>query len=287
MSEHTITHPDDVDINTPLAKLEWSKNYDTILADWADKAMSFRYLHDKCNRYYNICNKCITIPIIFISTLTGVANFAQSRVPAEYVPYYTISVGGMNIIAGLITTIAHFLKIAELNERHRVAAIAWGKFNRNIKLELTKHPNEREPLEIFIKRTKDKYDLLLETSPDIRHTIIIAFNKKFRKSKFFKPEICDNLESVVVTMYKETDDVTTIVQNIKENQNNISKTIQIEEFIRQYKTANNREPTTEEIYDNLDEKINKKYIDAFIAKFKLKKKSVEIIVPPRENVVPP
>ena len=71
-----------------LVKLQWTKNYETIFADWCDKAMSYRYLHSECNRYYNQYNNIVTIPVIIISTMTGVANFAQSRVPEDYVPYF-------------------------------------------------------------------------------------------------------------------------------------------------------------------------------------------------------
>ena len=275
-----------------LIKLQWSKNYEAIFADWCDKAMSYRYLHSECNRHYNNVNNSITIPVIIISTMTGVANFAQSRVPPDYVPYYTVAVGGLNILAGLITTISHFLKIAELNERHRIAAISWGKFCRNIKVELAKHPDERDALEIYLKRTKEQYDLLLETSPEIRHNEIILFNKRFKKNIFFKPEICDNLVSVTETIYKEEpkinnddkDDTFKIVKNIKERKNDILEGIKIDEFIKKYKAHNNRDPTVEEIYDNLEDNIEKKHIDMFIGK--MKNKTLNIISPNRRKSQP-
>ena len=261
-----------------LVKLQWSKNYETIFADWCDKAMSYRYLHSECNRYYNQYNNIVTIPVIIISTMTGVANFAQSRVPEDYVPYYTIVVGGLNILAGLITTITHFLKIAELNESHRVATIAWGKFCRNIKIELAKHPNEREPLEIYLKKAKEQYDLLLETSPFIRHKEIILFNNKFKKKIFFKPEICDSLESVTSTIYTadyidnndkdDKDETLKIIENIKQKKTDILENLKIEDFIKKYKEQNNRDPSVEEIYTNLEDNILKKYIDKFVCKYK-------------------
>jgi len=268
---------DEEDIKYEDKKLDWSINYENIFADWCDKAMSYRYLHTQCNRYYNNFQTSITIPVIFISTITGVANFAQERVPLWFVPIYTIIVGGLNILAGFITTISHFLKIAELNEGHRVSAISWGKFCRNIKIELAKHPNEREPLEIYLKKAKEQYDLLLETSPFIRHKEIILFNKKFKNNQFYKPEICDNLISVVDTIYKPVikesckDNTIQIINNIKEQKTNITKSIEIEEFMKKYRKENNRDPTTEEIYDNLQDAIEKKYIDKFFTKLKKSK----------------
>ena len=58
-------------------------------------------------------NMCFSLPVIILSTLTGVANFAQSSFPIETRPIVSVVIGSLNIIAGLITTIAQFLKVAE------------------------------------------------------------------------------------------------------------------------------------------------------------------------------
>jgi len=246
--------------------LKWTRHYERIFADWCDKAMCYRYLHSKCNRYYHRLQINFTVPVIFISTLTGVANFAQDQIPVQYQTTYTMAVGGFNILAGFITTIAQFLKISELNEGHRVSAIAWGKFCRNIKVELAKSPEEREDLDLYLKKSKEQYDLLLETSPTIRYKEITEFNKTFKDSDFFKPEICDSLVSVKSTMFEpdEQDIELQTVKNIKERKNSVIKNIEIEEFIKIYQEQNGRIPTTEEIYDNLEDKISKKYLDIFM-----------------------
>ena len=125
-------------------------------------------------------NAWYTIPVIVISTLTGTANFAQDRVPAEYQNFFVMGVGGFNILAGIITTIQQFLKITQLNEAHRVASIAWDKFYRNIKTELSKHPKERIPVIQFLKMNKEEFDRLMETSPVIQDDIIEEFRKSFK-----------------------------------------------------------------------------------------------------------
>ena len=58
-----------------------------------------------------------TIPVIIMST-TGTANFAQERLPEDYRSYAAMGIGAVNIFAGILTTIAQFLKIGELNEAH-------------------------------------------------------------------------------------------------------------------------------------------------------------------------
>ena len=124
----------------PLVKIhQWGEEHEKILVDWADKAMCYKWLHSQANSSYSIKAKWFTIPVIIISTLTGTANFAQERVPSSVLNIYVMVVGGLNITAGIISTIAQFLKINELVESHRVSSIGWDKFYRNIKVELAKN----------------------------------------------------------------------------------------------------------------------------------------------------
>jgi hypothetical protein len=254
--------------------LEWSNHYEEIFIDWCDKAMCYRYLHSNCNRYYNYLQNLFTIPVIFISTITGVANFAQDRIPVEYQVIFTMGVGSFNILAGFITTVSQFLKISEMNEGHRVSCISWGKFCRNIKVELAKHPKEREPLNNYLKTTKEQYDLLLETSPIIRYKEIVKFNKTFKSTDFFKPEICDSLVSVKNTVFKseipEPNELDTVIHNIANTKNNTIKDLKIEEFVTSFTKQNSRGPTIEEIYENLEDNVNKAHIDKFMQKIKPK-----------------
>ena len=114
----------------------WTKDHESILIDWADKAMCYRWLHAKANQKFKKLNTWFTVPVIIMSTITGTANFASEKVPVEYRSYYSSIIGGVNIIAGIITTVQQFLKISELNEAHRVSSISWDKFYRKIRVEL-------------------------------------------------------------------------------------------------------------------------------------------------------
>ena len=82
------------------------------MVDWADKATCYKWLHEKTHREFARKNRWFTIPVIIMSTLTGTANFAQERVPIDYRGYFSMIVGGVNIIAGIVTTIQNFLKIS-------------------------------------------------------------------------------------------------------------------------------------------------------------------------------
>jgi hypothetical protein len=262
----------------------WAPEHEIILIEWADKAMCYRWLHSKANAMYSYLNALYTIPVIIISTLTGTANFAQQRVPQEYQALFMMTVGGFNLLAGIVTTIQQFLKITQLNEAHRVSSIAWDKFYRNIKIEVAKHPIERSDVKQMIKMCKEEFDRLMETSPSIPEKIIKQFKNNFINHSGFndviKPEICDILVSTDKyrnpwfhdeNREKEMNDNIKIqltkqnkIRKLKEKNNKI-----IKEFIQSFINLNNRDPMENEIIDNLKDKLDTNIIKKILEDSKL------------------
>jgi hypothetical protein len=278
----------DIKENAPLTNAEWSSQYEQILVEWADKAICYRWLHSASQINYAIKNRWFTIPVIIMSTLTGTANFAQERIPETYVAYYSIAVGSINILAGIITTIQQFLKISELNEAHRVSSISWDKFYRNIKLELAKSRNERTPVYQMLKLSKEEFDRLMETSPPIEAKMIKKFNKTFsggpikdfnklseKQKKFLeiiKPEICDNIESTKNFIYTENHEdiqkqrTVNFIESVVDNNDIQKKTNVVNNFINNFNREFKRQPTSIEIFDNLKENISDNIINKIINK---------------------
>jgi hypothetical protein len=173
----------------------WTIEHENVFIEWSDKAMCYRWLHSKSYKNYSFRNAWFTIPVIIMSTVTGTANFAQDKFPPEYKVLAQMLIGGINIIAGIMTTIQQFLKITELNEGHRVSAISWGKFVRNVTVILAKSPVEREntPIEL-LNRYKEEFDRLMEISPDIEDKVLIKFKEViYNKEKDDDDGLCDML----------------------------------------------------------------------------------------------
>lgn len=245
-----------------MESVNWGPEHETVLAEWADKSNCYMWLHTKCNEKFHSLHIWYTIPVIIMSTLTGTANFAQDKIPASFRGYATMIIGGVNIMAGIITTIQQFLKINELNESHRVAALSWDKFYRKIKVELAKNPKERQKVSLFFAAATEEYDRLMEASPVIEKDVLLMFNKKFGNmvgTEFSKPEICDTLVSVKTTVYKESPDARrdSIVKNLvgdimmvqTERQDTQRKIIK--EFYNNFNKELHRNPTKQEMVDNL------------------------------------
>jgi hypothetical protein len=281
--EHTLPPPPTIDETVDAAaratskQAHWTRQHENILADWADKAACYRWLYTDANQIFSRYNTWFTIPVIIMSTLTGTANFAQERVPLEYRALFSMVVGCVNIIAGIITTIQQFLKISELNESHRVAAISWDKLYRNIRVELAKHPDERIPIVNFIKIIKDEYDRLMETSPQIPQKSMALFQAKFvapdvpieklnEAQRLFRsvqaPDVCSHIKPTRDSIYvppanplptiptkRKTEMVDVVVKTLETSQ----REKRVKEFIDSFRNEYDRDPTADEITDNLDE----------------------------------
>ena len=184
--------------DSAVSTATWGKEHDDILVDWADKAMCYRWLHNRENEHYNRKNMWFTIPVIIISTVTGTANFAQEHFP-NHRSTMAMAIGSFNIVAAIITTISQFLKVAEVNEAHRVAALSWDKFYRNVRLTLTKKPIERMPPDQQLKLVKEEFDRMMELAPPISQQVVLEFQNTFQHKEGYadiiKPDICGELRS--------------------------------------------------------------------------------------------
>ena len=176
----------------------WTPELDDLMAEWADKAACYRWMHERTEKLFSSRNSWITIPVIILSTLTGTANFGLNSIfgdNAQNAHYATLAIGGVSIIAGIITTLGNFLRYAQGSEAHRVSSISWGKFNRLITVELRINPNERMDSMSFLKICRIELDRLIEQSPPIPDSVIASFRNEFGSSlEVKKPDIAAAIE---------------------------------------------------------------------------------------------
>lgn len=263
----------------------WSSEHETLLSDWADKAMCYKWLHMKSNEKYHFLHNIYTIPVIIMSTLTGTANFAQEKLPENYVFYAPIIIGSINILAGIITTIQQFLHITELNESHRVSTISWDKFHRRVKNELSKNPLERASVIEFLLTATEEYDRLVETSPTIDKGIVALFKSTFDgtftntdvKAMFqelSKPDILDSLISVKKSIYKPNEALIKerFIRNFKDGVSHSEEKREadimkiISDFSDKFSMELSRVPTRKELIDNLvDFPVDEDMIDRYLS----------------------
>ena len=198
--------------STPILKPSrrnngWTKEIEDLMANWADVATCYRWLHDRTEKMYATVNSSFTIPLIALTTLTGSANIAIGSVienDKEAQKYANLAIGGVSILTGIFTTIANRFKFEARSESSRVAGMSWGKFQRLIAVELSLHPKERMDSIDFLKLCRNELDRLIEQTPPVPDRIIRQFEKKFGHiPNLKKPDICDHIEHTYVFQDKE------------------------------------------------------------------------------------
>ena len=176
----------------------WTSSLETLVAEWADKANCYRWMHDRATASFGSSNFYMTLPVIILSTVTGTASFGiNGLLPDDgaYAKYAGAAIGVVSLLTALIQTVSNTLRYAQQSEAHRVAAISWGKFQRFVSIELSLHPDERMDAMNFLKMARVELDRLIEQSPSIPPTVVRAFEFEFRKNTNIKrPEIAGGVE---------------------------------------------------------------------------------------------
>ena len=196
----------------------WHIQQEKILKDWGESSSCYRYLHFKAYQKHKATSMAFTLPIIIISTFTGTANFAQETFPDAWQEYVPLGIGGLNLLAAIMTTVLQFLKANELMEGHRVASISYGKLSRTIKLELALPIYERSLGGMdMIDRCRTEYDRLIEQSPPVPKDVLKKFDQKFPpdKENFTRPEISDIEEIELFDSVKEQKSVVNVASAFK------------------------------------------------------------------------
>ena len=206
----------------------WTSAQEQLLAEWSEKATCYRWLHSRSEKSYRTKNYSFTIPVIILSTLTGTANFAMdSFVPEDHKQIAMACVGGVNIFAGILSTLQNFLRYAELMESHRLCEVQWSKFGRNIAVELALDPKRRKPANDFLKVCRAEYDRLIEQSPPIDDPIIKQFKTNFKSIDIRKPDICNGLHKCKIFEKDEIEKKADIIKGVSEKLLNKSKSFKV------------------------------------------------------------
>ena len=177
------------------------------MAGWSDVAACYRWMHDRCEKRMSMNNMMITVPVIILSTLTGSASFVMNSLVGDNPTgqkYAQIGIGSVSIFTGILTTLGNFFRYAQNSESNRVASIAWGKFQRQIAVELALSPLERLDCSDFLGIARAELDRLIEQSPPIPDGIIVEFEKEFESVPMLKrPDIAHGVEHTHI--FKNTD----------------------------------------------------------------------------------
>ena len=184
---------------------QWTPECERLLKDWSEKAGCWRYLHSRAERKYRARHYAFAIPVIILSTATGFLNVGLSEfVPEGKMHIAQAAIGAVNLVAGVLGTLQSFLKVAELQESHRAASVAWSKLGRALAIELALAPDRRTACGDMLAASRSEYDRLTEQSPQIPDDVIAHFRSRFDGYEVSKPSVCNGLDRCEI--YRTRDD---------------------------------------------------------------------------------
>lgn len=155
----------------------YSIEIEDVLKAYATEAEILYVIHNKNYLHYQKRGHYYTIPVIILSTITGVLSFNQS-IQSTTVGQYTI--GGINILCGIITTVYKFLNYSNFENQHKLLAIEYLHLFEDIKGVLTKHPGQRPDAIGYLAKIEAKRQELFDNFSIIHDTIRNDFKKKYK-----------------------------------------------------------------------------------------------------------
>jgi hypothetical protein len=214
-----------------------------LLEKWGKSAKNYFLLHDKAHNEYVKKNYSLTIPVIILSTLSGTASFSIQSFPESIRSYVPMMIGGINIFVGILQTMTQFMKVNELVSEHRIAAINFDKFSRNITAELSLPENERSYSgKDFVHTCRKEMDRIIEQSPVIPEYILSNLENLIQNDT-----ITNNQNKIVGYTTNNTSNTDYINLNITELKDIFYKKIDkiknvaVEEFVNKGENNENRE----------------------------------------------
>ena len=170
--------PNDLNNNTEndIKPTEWDDSFEKICGNLVDEAQINTFLHLKSHRYYSKWSRLFQIPIILFSAIVGSANFASDNF-GDQKENVILAVGGLSILISIISSIAQYLKLAELKENHRISSFHWEKFFTKLKVQLMLKRDSRRRLPDFYDDVMTEYHRLKEISPIFQKKIAASAKK--------------------------------------------------------------------------------------------------------------
>ena len=193
-----IPEGDSTDLSLPI---EWNDAIETLIKEQGEKALSYNWLHTRCEKKFSNLNNYIAIPCIIMSTISGSASIASNQFGDNM--YIPLGIGAFSILVGVLSTINSYFSWAKRAENHRISALNYSKLYLFISIELSLPREKRMNPRDFIKVIREQIERLGEISPPIADDIIKQFRQEFdnKYPNVSKPEITNGL--VEIKVYKE------------------------------------------------------------------------------------
>jgi hypothetical protein len=221
MSEKDQESPrEEVPENLPSSSKEplysmgsWDETQKRFLKQMIDRAKCYIWLYDRSFRLYKTLWLVYMIPVLIITTFSGVANLGQlglsdpNLVDSQKARIvYPIILGLLNIFAAILTSLVQYFKIAEQKEAHRRAGKDWQQFSTDMEI-LFYAQFKIEVRSKKFEKMLGRYKQLLDRNPSIPKIYLRRLQMKYgeengngldKEKQLVLPEIVGQIQSIEI-----------------------------------------------------------------------------------------
>jgi hypothetical protein len=185
-----------------MPKKTWTDPLEQLLITWAEKASGYAWLHQKSCSQSKKNNLYLSIPASIFGYVAGITILLSNDVSNDCLNTANANIfrgfiGVTAISAGILSNFQEMFTFKEEGEKHRIAALRFNSFFREISCELSLDPKYRSSPMDYITLKRFEFDKILEQSPDVPDCIIKSFNTKFKSLSIHKPDPVIGLQTIL------------------------------------------------------------------------------------------
>lgn len=198
--DDSLTHmrqSDGGSTHTTRKRNRWTKQQESLLVSWAEKASGYSWLHNRCINHYIKRSHYIAIPAGICGYIAGTATLINTGNSAHYNTYISTVIGIFGICAGILSNLQQIFTFKELSEQHKLSALRFQTFFHDISCELSLSPEYRAYPIDFIKMKRLEFDKMIEQSPTIPTKVRELFQQTFAGVDVHKPDNMNAIQTIL------------------------------------------------------------------------------------------
>jgi hypothetical protein len=211
------------------SELDYTNEQEIQLRSWAEKSLGLKWMLTKSYNYYLFFYKLIGIPVIILTSVSGITQFIPLNNNNTNTNTCNNSLSTADIIIGIILFIASALKLLDQfldfsgnAQKCKTSSDHLRELSEDIISQLVMRRKDRKPSKRLIKDVKNRFNDIQNNCPDIPQNIIDKFNKKFgNRDDIAKPVITGHIESIQI--HKDNDHKHKHKKHIKNDNRNDNK----------------------------------------------------------------
>jgi hypothetical protein len=139
-----------------------------VLKQWLKGLRIFHAAHFRAATFYARLGRLLGVPVVALTTIVGTTIFTTMAEAQD--DWLKIGAGVLSLLAAILAGVQTFLDYSGRAQRHHHAGVEFGSLRREVEEFLAFSRNDQE-IEEFMKKTRTRWDTLVEASPDVSQKI--------------------------------------------------------------------------------------------------------------------